>query len=70
MPYKKKKTDMSRAELENRVEWLTVELKRTKESYDRLIGKYDTLYAQYLFMPKWMRRLAEKKYEGRRSYDR
>ena len=63
MSYKKTKEKMSREELENRVEWMTVEVKRTEERYARLRNEYDMLYATYMRLPKWMRRLAERRYD-------
>lgn len=69
MAYKKKKYDMSREELENRLELQTVELSRAEKQYARLRLDYDKICAVYAHVPKWARRRAEKQYEklGRRK---
>ena len=59
MNYKKKKSDMSREELENRVQWLTIELKRMDERYAHLSKKYEELNDKYFSLPKWVRGWAE-----------
>lgn len=63
MAYKKKKYDMSREELENRLELQTVELSRAEKQYARLRLDYDKICAVYAHVPKWVQRRAEKQYE-------
>lgn len=59
MAYKKKKSDMSREELENRVEWLSVELKRMDDRYAALAEKHEDLHTKYYSLPRWVRAWAE-----------
>ena len=59
MAYKKRKTDMSREELENRLEWLSADNRRLSTKLELVNSRYNELELKYYAVPAWIRRFAD-----------